>query len=203
MSRLLCTVLAASAFLRPGQLQANSADAEQDAEAVYATKGGIEIEGWLSASVGKYESGTQILVSLRPSLGYFIIDGLRLGASVDALLMYYKIDGQDDGHFAVFGGTADVRYVLSAASRWYPFLGVFGGLGKVVDTLGGIRTAYGMDLGIKLMLGDTAVLGFMLKYDRVTYSENSGIDSSTSDSITFSTSIGLWLPGGPRESDAE
>lgn len=118
----------------------------------------------LQVSSSKFEgaSSSATTVTLSPSIGYFVVDGLAVGIGVDVL--------NSDG-FTTYAFLPSASYYFQTQSQVKPFLQVgvgYGGMSSDGDSIGGL--ALGAGAGITFLINQNVGLNFGLQYLRGDYS---------------------------------
>jgi hypothetical protein len=197
---LLLLVPAATAQTRryPTNSDQSKPERESRGEKEFATQGVVELGGtagfssYTSVSNGQSSSTTYTTVSLAPSIGYFVADGLEIGL--------YPVDLEIDSHtgatnavtqFTIMGALA---YTARTSGTVYPV--IEGEAGYSTVSSGGASASgfsWGVRGGIKVELAPHALLGIGVHYLQITTNPDGATARYGYNLLEIGIGFSVWL----------
>ena len=135
----------------------------------FAKKGIIETGGVVSFSSntavanGNSASNSTSTFTISPNAGYFIMDGLQLGAVISFTSVSYSGNST-----TMFAGYPQVQYYFDTQSKVYPFLGAFIGYNTISNGGSASGIIWGGHGGVAIQVANNVLIKFAAYYDQST-----------------------------------
>jgi hypothetical protein len=186
-----------TAVLAAFMLVAVAAGTAQEKLKTFATRGVVELGGALSYSAtwginnGARGNDPLHMVSATPYVGFFVIDGLEVGAN--PLGFTYIKEGSS--HVTQLKMLASVAYNFKTPTRIYPFLEGLAGYAWSSSSSGTDRGGFswGGRGGIKVPVATGALVDVGVQYLLVTLKQSGATTRSGYDELGVVVGFSVWL----------
>jgi hypothetical protein len=189
MIGMLCIVMLATlAIASPTQAQ--------EARKAFATQGVLELGGTMAFSTtwnvsgGVASTNPLYTLELNPQIGYFVIDGLEIGANPLGLTYV----SQGGSNYTLLKLLGSVAYNFRTPARVYPYVEGLAGYSLLLqdgDDPGGFTWAG--RAGVKVAIGSSALLNVGAEYLQATLNYPSESSRNGYNRLAFVAGFSIWL----------
>ena len=174
-------------------------DTKQPSRKHYASAGVWELGGTLAfqrvTAVADGSTGNAVYtLSAYPYVGWFITQGLELGANPIGATMVIEEDTTDLDLLTL----GSIAYVYRTGSMWYPFVEGFAGYAMQVRSVGGRNTtrdglAWGGRVGVKAAIVERALLTVGAQYLQITRNPAGADERNGTNELSFLAGFTIWF----------